>query len=408
MSNIQKNNKPNVPNLRFPEFSGEWEKIRVSDLLEFFSTNSLSWDQLEYGGTDIFNLHYGLIHSGLSTQISLKKSILPSVKSEYRPRNYTLCEDGDVAFADASEDTNEVGKVVEFVDCAGKEIVCGLHTIHGRDKLGKTVVGFKGYAFSSPAFHNQIRRIAQGTKIFSINTGNFAEIFIGVPQKEEQDKISHLLSLLDQRIAIQNRIIEDLKKLKTALCELLYDESEHNCLIGDLVEQISIRNKQGESFKILSVSNQLGFVEQSEQFEGRTIASQDTSNYKIVSLNDFAYNPARINVGSIAKLKVIEKGIVSPMYVCFRCKDGVLPDYLETFFDTQYFFLEMEKRLEGSVRMCLSFEGLSDIPINLPSLMEQQAIAYRISTLSQKIEIEMKILKKFIQQKKYVLSNVLI
>ena len=397
-----------MPNLRFPEFSGEWEKIRVSDLLEFFSTNSLSWDQLEYGGTDIFNLHYGLIHSGLSTQISLKKSILPSVKSEYRPRNYTLCEDGDVAFADASEDTNEVGKVVEFVDCAGKEIVCGLHTIHGRDKLGKTVVGFKGYAFSSPAFHNQIRRIAQGTKIFSINTGNFAEIFIGVPQKEEQDKISHLLSLLDQRIAIQNRIIEDLKKLKTALCELLYDESEHNCLIGDLVEQISIRNKQGESFKILSVSNQLGFVEQSEQFEGRTIASQDTSNYKIVSLNDFAYNPARINVGSIAKLKVIEKGIVSPMYVCFRCKDGVLPDYLETFFDTQYFFLEMEKRLEGSVRMCLSFEGLSDIPINLPSLMEQQAIAYRISTLSQKIEIEMKILKKFIQQKKYVLSNVLI
>ena len=408
MSNIQKNNKPNVPNLRFPEFSGEWKKIRVSDLLEFFSTNSLSWDQLEYGGTDIFNLHYGLIHSGLSTQISLKKSILPSVKSEYRPRNYTLCEDGDVAFADASEDTNEVGKVVEFVDCAGKEIVCGLHTIHGRDKLGKTVVGFKGYAFSSPAFHNQIRRIAQGTKIFSINTGNFEEIFIGVPQKEEQDKISHLLSLLDQRIAIQNRLIEDLKKLKTALCELLYDESEHNCLIGDLVEQISIRNKQGESFKILSVSNQLGFVEQSEQFEGRTIASQDTSNYKIVSLNDFAYNPARINVGSIAKLKVIEKGIVSPMYVCFRCKDGVLPDYLETFFDTQYFFLEMEKRLEGSVRMCLSFEGLSDIPINLPSLMEQQAIAYRISTLSQKIEIEMKILKKFIQQKKYVLSNVLI
>ena len=214
--------------------------------------------------------------------------------------------------------------------------------------------------------------------------------------------------MFDQRIAIQNRIIEDLKKLKTALCELLYDESEHNCLIGDLVEQISIRNKQGESFKILSVSNQLGFVEQSEQFEGRTIASQDTSNYKIVSLNDFAYNPARINVGSIAKLKVIEKGIVSPMYVCFRCKDGVLPDYLETFFDTQYFFLEMEKRLEGSVRMCLSFEGLSDIPINLPSLMEQQAIAYRISTLSQKIEIEMKILKKFIQQKKYVLSNVLI
>ena len=241
MSDIQKNNRPNVPNLRFPEFSGEWKKIRVSDLLEFFSTNSLSWDQLEYGGTDIFNLHYGLIHSGLSTQISLKKSILPSVKSEYRPRNYTLCEDGDVAFADASEDTNEVGKVVEFVDCAGKEIVCGLHTIHGRDKLGKTVVGFKGYAFSSPAFHNQIRRIAQGTKIFSINTGNFEEIFIGVPQKEEQDKISHLLSLLDQRIAIQNRIIEKYESLIKAIRLRVFSEilSEYECkqaIIADVLQ----------------------------------------------------------------------------------------------------------------------------------------------------------------------------
>ena len=257
-------------------------------------------------------------------------------------------------------------------------------------------------------FTGRVINRCTGTNYPAINSTDLSEIEINIPEIKEQEKIGRMLSLIDQRIAIQNRLIEDLKKLKTALCELLYDESEHNCLIGDLVEQISIRNKQGESFKILSVSNQLGFVEQSEQFEGRTIASQDTSNYKIVSLNDFAYNPARINVGSIAKLKVIEKGIVSPMYVCFRCKDGVLPDYLETFFDTQYFFLEMEKRLEGSVRMCLSFEGLSDIPINLPSLMEQQAIAYRISTLSQKIEIEMKILKKFIQQKKYVLSNVLI
>ena len=408
MSDIQKNNKPNVPNLRFPEFSGEWKKIRVSDLLEFFSTNSLSWDQLEYGGTDIFNLHYGLIHSGLSTQISLKKSILPSVKSEYRPRNYTLCEDGDVAFADASEDTNEVGKVVEFVDCAGKEIVCGLHTIHGRDKLGKTVVGFKGYAFSSPAFHNQIRRIAQGTKIFSINTGNFEEIFIGVPQKEEQDKISHLLSLLDQRIAIQNRIIEDLKKLRTTLCELMFNQSAPNYRLGDIIEQVSVRNKDEDSLPILSVNNQLGFIEQSEQFENRIVASEDTSNYKIVFINDFAFNPARINVGSIARLKKIEKGIVSPMYICFRIKHGILPEYLEPFFRTKFFHTEMDKRLEGSVRMCLSFEGLCNIPIYIPAVKEQSHAAQRILKLNEIIEIEQSILNNHLARKNYLLGKMLI
>ena len=79
-------------------------------------------------------------------------------------KNFELCKEGDVAFADASEDTNEVAKVIELFNLDNKDIVCGLHTIHGRDNKNKTIVGFKGYAFSSSAFHNQIRRIAQGTK----------------------------------------------------------------------------------------------------------------------------------------------------------------------------------------------------------------------------------------------------
>ena len=167
-----------------------------------------------------------------------------------------------------------------------------------------------------------------------------------------------MLSLLDERISIQNKVIEDLKKLKTALCEQLYNEHNPNSHIGDLIEQKSIRNRVSEDLKVLSVSNRYGFIEQSEQFEDLTVASEDTSNYKIVSLNDFAYNPARINVGSVARLKSFDKGIVSPMYICFHCKDNVRPEFLEHFFSTKFFYLEMEKRLEGSVRMCLSFEGM--------------------------------------------------
>ena len=117
--------------MRFPEFKGEWKKYKVSDILEFFPTNSLSWDQLEYGTDNIYNLHYGLIHKGLPTQIELVKCSLPNIKKELIPKNYTLCKDGDVAFADASEDTNDVGKVVEFLSCENKNIICGLHTIHG-------------------------------------------------------------------------------------------------------------------------------------------------------------------------------------------------------------------------------------------------------------------------------------
>ena len=103
--------------------------------------------------------------------------------------------------------------------------------------------------------------------------------------------------------------------------------------IGDFIEQISKRNKDSAIKNVLSVSNSQGFIQQSEQFENRIVASDDTSNYKIVKRNDFAFNPARINVGSIARLTTFERGIVSPMYICFRTKDILLPEYLDYYFN---------------------------------------------------------------------------
>ena len=395
--------------MRFPEFSGEWEMCKVSDLLDFYSTNSLSWEQLEYGTNAMMNLHYGLIHVGLPTLVDLAKDELPNIKEDNMPKNFELCKEGDVAFADASEDTNEVAKTIEFYNLAGKNIVCGLHTIHGRDNKCKTVVGFKGHAFSSTAFHNQIRRIAQGTKIYSISTKNFSECYIGLPSKPEQAKIATLLRFIDERIATQNKVIEDLKKLKSAIAERVYNCRTYQLYrIGDVIEQVSKRNTRMSIDKVLSVSNKLGFINQSEQFEDRIVASEDTSNYKIVYKDDFAYNPARINVGSIARLKHFNKGIVSPMYICFRVKQGIVLDYLEYFFTTNYFFYEMQKRLEGSVRQCLSFEGLCNIPIYIPNLDEQQKIGRKVSVIMEKIDNENRYLDSLKMQKQYLLRQMFI
>jgi type I restriction enzyme S subunit len=399
----------NVPNLRFPEFQGEWEKCKVSDLLDFYSTNSLSWDKLEYGTDAIQNLHYGLIHVGLPTIIDLSKDKLPNITNGNTPKNYELCQEGDIAFADASEDTNEVAKAVEFYKLNGKDVICGLHTIHGRDNQQKTVIGYKGYAFSSTAFHHQIRRIAQGTKIYSINSKNFSECYIGIPSKEEQKKIATLLRLIDERIVTQNKIIEDLKKLKSAIIEMEYGQMAKSIShIGDFIEQISKRNKDSAIKNVLSVSNSQGFIQQSEQFENRIVASDDTSNYKIVERNDFAFNPARINVGSIARLTTFERGIVSPMYICFRTKDILFPEYLDYYFESKQFFTEIQKRLEGSVRQCLSFEGLCNIPFSLPSIEMQQRIGKRLFTLGQKIKMETDLLEQFNKQKQYLLRQMFI
>ena len=406
VNNEHKNIK--VPNLRFPEFQGEWEKCKVSDLLDFYSTNSLSWDKLEYGTTNIQNLHYGLIHVGLPTMVDIDKDNLPNIIDGNVPKNYELCKEGDIVFADASEDTNEVAKAVEYYNLNGKKVVCGLHTIHGRDNKNKTVVGYKGYAFSSMSFHHQIRRIAQGTKIYSINSKNFSECYVGIPSKDEQQKIADLLRLIDERIATQNKIIEDLKKLKCAIIETEYNSKGQEYRIGDIIEQKSLRNKSNLVKTVLSVNNKLGFINQDEQFEDRMVASEDTSNYKVVTKDDFAYNPARINVGSIARLKSYDKGIVSPMYICFKVTDSIVPEYLECFFATNQFFKEMQKRLEGSVRLCLSFEGLCNIPVVIPNMDEQAEIGKRIHLLENKIETECNILSQYEKQKQYLLRQMFI
>ena len=256
-----------VPALRFPEFTDEWKRIKVSDLLDFYSTNSLSWEQLEYEPNEPYNLHYGLIHVGLPTLIDLTKDKLPSIKNGNVPKKYELCKEGDVAFADASEDTNEVAKVVEFYNLGGKKVVCGLHTIHGRNNNGQTAKGFLGYCFSSTVFHNQIRRIAQGTKIYSINTRNFSEVFVGLPRRREQQKIATLLRLIDERIATQNKIIEDLKKLKSAISKHLFarkDLLETTICLSNIATlkngyafQSSKYNALGK-WKILTITNVSG------------------------------------------------------------------------------------------------------------------------------------------------------
>ena len=409
MTDNNENKVLNVPHLRFPEFSGEWEICKVSELLDFYSTNSLSWEQLEYGEKAMMNLHYGLIHVGLPTMVDLRRDKLPNVKEGNMPKNFELCKEGDVAFADASEDTNEVAKVIELFNLDNKDIVCGLHTIHGRDNKNKTIVGFKGYAFSSSAFHNQIRRIAQGTKIYSISTKNFSECYVGIPSKAEQTKIATLLRLIDERIATQNKIIEDLKKLKSAIIEKEYThKTKSNSHIGDFIEQTSKRNKNRAIQNVLSVSNRQGFIQQSEQFENRSVASDDTSSYKIVKKNNFAFNPARINVGSIARLTTFDRGIVSPMYICFRTKDTLFPEYLDYYFETKQFFTEIQKRLEGSVRQCLSFEGLCNIPLCIPTIEVQQQVGKQLSTLVQEIKLEIDFLELLQRQKKFLLHQMFI
>jgi type I restriction enzyme S subunit len=365
----------NSPSLRFPEFTGEWKYFSINDVCsEFKSGKNIKADLISsngnfpvYGGNGLRGYTSSYNHDGLYVLIGRQGALCGNVRSVF----------GKIYITEHA------------IAVAGNE---------------KSDTNFLHYLFLKMNLGQYSDQSAQP----GLAVNKLLKLKVLLPSISEQIKIAKLLSLLDERIAVQSRLIEDLKKLRCAIVEKMFKQSKANGRLGDFIEQVSVRNKNGLYSNVLSVSNKQGFVKQSEQFEDRTVASEDTSNYKIVKRNNFAYNPARINVGSIARLTKFDVGIVSPMYVCFRTKASIIPEYMEAFFTSQQFFYEMMKRLEGSVRLCLSYEGLCNIPVYIPDMNKQIAMGQNISLILSKIGLEIEYLGRLHQQKQYLLRKMFI
>ena len=380
--------------MRFPEFHGEWEKCKVSDVLNFYSTNSLSWDQLEYGTDNMLNLHYGLIHVGLPTMVDLSKDILPAIKKENEPKNFELCKEGDIAFADASEDTNEVAKAIEFYTLEDKVVVCGLHTIHGRDKSNKTVVGYKGYAFSSTAFHHQIRRIAQGTKIYSISAKNFDECYIGIPSKEEQTKIAKLLRLIDERIATQSKLIEKLESLIKGLrVSLMQIENGNIVHLGEIAriyqpQTISSTELTEDGFLVYGAN---GIIGKYKEYNHKTEQICITCRGNTCGMVNYT-KPMSWITGNAMVINTDE-------YQNKVCK-RYLYHYLSAY--------NFNSIISGSGQPQIVRTPLEKLEITLPSIFEQEQKAMLLDRIQAKIEISNRVLSLYQEQKQYLLRQMFI
>ena len=380
--------KGNVPNLRFPEFQGEWEKCKLGDIINFSTTrvNSSELNKDNYVSTENMLQDYqGIVKA---------KSVPEDV-------NVVSFSCGDILISNIRPYLKKVWKATFNGGCSSDVFV-----LKANDNIESD---YLHYVIANDKFINFVMSGTKGVKMPRGDKKQMETYSLSLPQIQEQHKIVRLLSLLDERISTQNKIIEDLKKLKSAIIEIEYTpNTKTTSHIGNVIEQISKRNKNNAIQNVLSVSNRQGFIKQSDQFENRNVASEDTSNYKIVEKNDFAFNPARINVGSIARLTTFEKGIVSPMYICFRTQENVAPEYIDYFFESKHFYCEIQKRLEGSVRQCLPFEGLCNIPLSLPSFEMQQLIGKRLFTLEQKIKTETDLLELLNKQKQYLLRQMFI
>lgn len=226
MSDQMRPARPLVPRLRFPDFLEEWATGPVSGLYHFKGNNSLSRDKLNYDQGCFRNIHYGDIHTKYPLHLDANKVPIPYVNDDesqpsIRPENY--CMAGDIVFADASEDMDDIGKAIEIVDVGDLPLVAGLHTILARPKDRTFVLGFGAYLFSSRAVRKQIQRESQGAKVLGISAGRLGNVQLYYPQKsEEQQKIADCLSSLDAVIQAEQARLEALKTHKKGLMQQLF------------------------------------------------------------------------------------------------------------------------------------------------------------------------------------------
>ena len=266
-----------VPKLRFPEFRGVegWVTEPMGNIYSFKGNNSLSRDKLNYVAGSVKNIHYGDIHTKFSSHFDITKELVPFINDSELSvvREDNFCEEGDMVFADASEDMADIGKSVEIVRLNGQRLVSGLHTILARRRDERIAFGFGGHLFKSGWIRTQIQKEAQGAKVLGISATRLRNLRLPLPNdKAEQQKIADCLSSLDELITAQARKVEALKTYKKGLMQQLFPRE------GETQPRLRFPEFQNSGpWKLRKVGSQLVEAQ-------RPLALSDETEYRLVTV----------------------------------------------------------------------------------------------------------------------------
>ena len=400
-----------VPKLRFNEFKDEWGQIDLSNVFTFYSTNSLSRADLVESGS-IKNIHYGDIHQRFHNILDINIERLPYIKLDSQInidncKNY--CQNGDVIFADASEDYDGIGKAIELINIGNNKVVSGLHTIWARDINNIMSNGFKGYLFNTPIIHNQIRVLANGFKVYGISKNNICNLDVNIPSKSEQEKIANFLILLDKKIELQKQKIEALKIYKIGLINKLLNSNESlnwkNIKLNDILLPGS-KEKVEDTSKFQKINIKLNLNGLSKNTSVREMA--DTRPFYIRNLNEIIIGKQNYFNGSIAIItKEFDGCICSNAIMSFSVKKDN-PKYIYYYISQPNYIKKRSFLANGTGQKELSEKEFLNFEINLPNIEEQNYIVKTLDFVESKINIEnlkyehLELMKKSLLQQMFI------
>ncbi|HAR7149316.1 TPA: restriction endonuclease subunit S [Staphylococcus aureus] len=386
MSNTQ---TKNVPELRFPGFEGEWEEKKLEDIIKVNSGKD--YKHLDKGDIPVYGT------GGYMTSVSEPLSEIDAVGIG---RKGTINKPYLLEAPFWTVDT--------LFYCTPKKETDILFILSLFRKINWKVYD-------------------ESTGVPSLSKQTINKINRFVPTNKEQQKIGKFFSKLDRQIELEEQKLELFQQQKKGYMQKIFsqelrfkDESGNDYPdweekeLGEVADRVIRKNKNFESKKPLTISGQLGLIDQTEYFS-KSVSSKNLENYTLIKNGEFAYNKSYSNgypLGAIKRLTRYDSGVLSSLYICFSIKSEMSKDFMEAYFDSKHWYREVSGiAVEGARNhglLNISVNDFFTILIKYPSLEEQRKIGDFFIKLDRQIELEEQKLELLQQRKKALLKSMLI
>ena len=380
------------PRIRFKGFTEAWEQRELSDYLEV--SNEKNTNDI-YGKQDVLSVSgdYGIVN-----QIEFQGRSFAGASVS----NYGVVYTNDIVYTKSPLNSNPYGIIKTNKGKTG--IVSTLYAVyHPKEGTNANFVQtyFEQHARMNNYMHPLVNKGAKND--MKVSAENALKGYVSFPNYEEQKAIAEAFSIIDHLITLHQRKYDKLLNIKKSMLEKMFPKNGNDVpeirfkgftdaweqrKFSDITFPAGEKNKDNLPLESYSITNEHGFVPQDEKFEnGGTMREADKRMYYIVSPNSFAYNPARINVGSIGYQNVGKNVIVSSLYEVFKTSEDVDDRLLWHWFKSPDFQKLIMQLQEGGVRLYFYYDKLCMGEVSLPSLEEQRKIGKLFDTLDNLITL---------------------
>ena len=415
MATYKEQNKLNVPHLRFPEFQGEWEKCKLGDIATLTKGSGISKDQRSATGTPC--ILYGELYT------TYKSEVIDYVvsRTDISDKNLVRSCANDIIIPSSGETAIDISTARCVLS---PDVLLGgdLNIIRLKDGDGR----FFSYQLNGVRKHD-IAKIAQGVSVVHLYGESIKGLTVSFPSNKEQQKISTLLSLIDERIATQSKLIEDLKKLKSAIVEKIFcspyqenpmcriegfEQALSTYKMSDFSSRIATKNKDSKCSLVLTIAAQYGLVNQ-ESFFNKSVASENLTGYYLLHKGEFAYNrsySAGYDWGTVKRLDNYDEGVLSTLYICFKINETIVDsDYLAHYFESTKWHRGLSDIAGEGARnhglLNVSMADYFNTRHRFPVIEEQKAIAKMLNAITEKERKATLLGECYQKQKQYLLCQ---